>query len=271
MEKKEQPDRVEEKKESHKKKLKKESEKNQKNLVPAVILAVLVFIGIGIALLVTQCRIETMKVKGNVHYSDKQVRKMVKSGHYIDNSLLLVAKNKIWPVKKQPFIEKITIHFDNWNQVTIQVKEKQLAASVADKDRYVYFDNDGVVTDCETRYLSDIPMVLGLEYEEYSIHKKLPVTDEKKFNIVLDITRCMEQTGMKIQQIVLTEKNEIYLYYEKVCVQMGTSRNLDMKLANLPDMMAKADGLDGTLHMENYSQQNRIVSFIKEEKPDLEQ
>lgn len=259
-----------EKKEPQKEKVRNESEKNQRSLMPVFVLAVLVFLGAGITLLITQCKIKAMKVEGNTYYSNKQIRKMVKSSHYIDNSVLLTVKNKIWPVGKQPFIDKITIRFDNWNQVTIQVQEKQLAACVADEDRFVYFDSDGIVTDSESRYLSDIPVVQGLEYKkDYSLNKKLAVTDKNRFDIVLDIARCMEQTGMQLQRIIITEENEIYLRQKKVWVQMGTTHNLDMKLANLPDMMVKAEGLDGTLHMENYSEQNKIVSFIKGEKPKL--
>lgn len=250
-------------------KVKNKSVFKQKRPVPWTFLTVVVLVLVGITLLITQCRIETMKVKGNVHYTNKQIRKIIKSSLYIDNSIFLTAKNKVIPVKKLPFIEKVKVQWDNRNQVTIVVQEKQMTACVANGKKYIYFDNDGVVTDNETRYLSDIPVVEGLEFKKFSIGRKLPVTNEGKFQIVLDITRSMTKSGMKLQKILLTKEDQIYLYQKKVCVQMGTSYNMEIKLANLPDMMRQADGLDGTLHMENYSEQNRIVSFIKDEKPKI--
>ena len=237
--------------------------------VAAAFLSVAVLLGVGIALLITQCRIETMKVRGNIHYSDQQIRKLVRSSHYIDNSILLTAKTKVWHVRKKPFIDSIDIHLADRNTVLVEVTEKPIAACVLDGKNYVYFDQNGTVTDVESRYLDDIPLVEGVAFGKYAVRKTLDVEDQAAMDLVLQITECMAKSGMRIDKILLTEEKEIYLFRKEVCVRMGTSGNLEIKLANLPDMMAKADDLSGTLHMENYSERNKIVSFIKGEKPDF--
>lgn len=62
------------------------------------------------------------------------------------------------------------------------------------KGDYVYFDKDGIVLDSSKRRVGSAPLIKGLTFTEWSIGKKLPSDDDKKFQTILTITQLVENT-----------------------------------------------------------------------------
>ncbi|MGN0243449.1 MAG: cell division protein FtsQ/DivIB [Lachnospiraceae bacterium] len=240
--------------------------KKKRNIRQIIGLGCMLVVLICGILLVTLFPVERIRVKGNRHYTSEQIEKSVRKDWYVDNTLLMVLRNRILPQKSYPFIEHIKISLKDRNTLLVTVEEKELAGYVALTDGYVYIDTNGVAVEKSNRCLNDVPSVEGITFKTFSMKEKLPVKQERQFSIVLRILTAITETGMPIDRVMIEEDKQIVLYSENIRIQLGTSLNLDMKLANLPAILEGAEGLSGTMYMESYSEENRIVSFQKTKK-----
>ena len=81
--------------------------KKRKILRKLVILSFLLGIVIASYLIGTRFKIDSISVTGNVHYTEEEIIEYVTSDGYIDNSLILSVKNKLFEIDPIPFIDKL--------------------------------------------------------------------------------------------------------------------------------------------------------------------
>ena len=81
--------------------------KKKTSVVLIVLLVLMMAITIGMAILFTQFHIESVKVVGNVHYTEEEIKALVLGEDVLDNSLLLDIRNQLKPIENVPFIETI--------------------------------------------------------------------------------------------------------------------------------------------------------------------
>ena len=65
---------------------------------------------VSLILLFTCFKIDTIEVTGNKHYSKDQIKDYVLSEGYINNTVLLMLKNKIRPIEDIPFVAKLDMN-----------------------------------------------------------------------------------------------------------------------------------------------------------------
>lgn len=79
-----------------------------------------------IIILFTCFHIDNIEVTGNKHYTKEQIKDFVLSEGYIDNTILLMIKNKIHPIEDIPFIAKLDIEYESAHKITATVYEKAM-------------------------------------------------------------------------------------------------------------------------------------------------
>ncbi len=222
---------------------------------------------LGCVILFSCFHINQIEVTGNKHYSTEQVKNFVLENGYIDNSVLLMLKNKIKPIDDIPFIAKLDVEYVNANKITITVYEKALAGCVEYMNSYVYFDQDGYVLEISQRKLEDAPCISGMSFETMELHEKLPIEDEERFKLILKLTQLIQKYKLSIDSIRFTTEGEIMLQHQDIRIAIGDGSILERQLIDLDQILEGLKGKKGTLDMRDFEIMNGKASF-KQDLPE---
>ena len=233
----------------------------RKQIIIIIVVIVLISLTALGSFLVFGYRVTNVTVEGNEHYTDEQIKNMVLKGDLTDNSLLLAMKYQNKSVKGIPFVESMDIEVVARDSIQITVYEKALAGCVKYLGRYMYFDREGVVVESSETATEKIPEVTGLSFDEVLLHEELPVEDTEIFADILSITQLLEKYDVIADKIHFDKAGKVTLYYEDVRVNIGTGKNLDEKIMQLPTILPNLTGKKGVLQMEDYDGDTETVTF----------
>lgn len=240
----------------YKQKKKRKARKIVLAILGALILAAAVFV-FGL------CRVKEIEVEGNSRYGDSEIEELVMRDKYCKNSLYLCWKYRFSETEAIPFVDEIEASFVSPSRVRLRVYEKSLVGYVDYMDTKMYFDRDGIVVESSSEATEGIPEIRGLHFSGVALYEKLPVDDPAVFKTILNLTQLLKKYEIEPDYISFDREGEASLRYGDAKIALGADENLEGKVAQLPSIMPKLDGLSGTLHMENYSDQNKIITFDK--------
>ncbi|MDE5824318.1 MAG: FtsQ-type POTRA domain-containing protein [Lachnospiraceae bacterium] len=219
-----------------------------------------VFLAVSYFML-THYAVKTVQVDGNKHYSAEEIKAMVMTGFFGDNSLYLSLKYKNKGIEGVPFVETMDVVVQSNDTIRITVYEKALAGYVQYLGRYMYFDNEGVVVETSKVTTKGIPQVTGLDFDHVVLHEKLPVENDQIFQNILTITKLLNKYDVLCDRIQFDSSYNVILGYNTVKVKIGAMENLDEKLMQLPQILPSLVGERGTLDLQNYTADRKSVSF----------
>jgi len=212
-------------------------------------------------MIVVSYEVKTVYVEGNEHYTAAEIRAMVVTGWFGDNSLFLSMKYRNKSITDIPFIEKMDVDVMDKNTIKITVYEKKLAGYVNYLGTYVYFDKDGIVVESSKVKTQGIPLVTGLEFDYFVMYEQLPVEDTKVFQTVLYITQLLEKYDIVTDRIFFSSDSEMTLYFGNVRVDMGKTDLLEEKVQRLDAILPELEGMSGLLDMGAYDSGNENFTF----------
>jgi cell division protein FtsQ len=212
----------------------------------------------------THYTVKNVTVDGNKHYSADEIKSMIMTGYFGDNSLYLSLKYKNKNIENIPFVETMDVVVQSNDTIRITVYEKALAGYVEYLGRYMYFDNEGVVVEASKVTTAGVPQVTGLEFDHVVLYEKLPVENDNIFQDILTITKLLNKYDVLCDKIQFDENYNITLGYDKVKVDIGSLDNIDEKLMQLPSILPSLEGEKGTLDLENYTSDRKTITFEKE-------
>ena len=211
--------------------------------------------------MLTHYAVKMVQVDGNKHYSAEEIKAMVMTGFFGDNSLYLSLKYKNKGIEGVPFVETMDVIVQSNDTIRITVYEKALAGYVQYLGRYMYFDNEGVVVETSKVTTKGIPQVTGLSFDHVVLHEKLPVENDQIFQNILTITKLLNKYDVLCDKIQFDSSYNVVLGYNAVKVNIGAMENLDEKLMQLPQILPSLEGERGTLDLQNYTADRKSVSF----------
>lgn len=222
---------------------------------------VLFVITILLIVLFTCFKINEIEVTGNKHYSENQVKDFVMSEGYIDNTVLLMLKNKIHPIENIPFVAKLDIEYVNAHKITVTIYEKAMAGCIEYMNEYIYFDQDGYVLEISSTKLEDAPCITGMSFGSMELYEKLPIEDENRFKIILKITQQIQKHGLQLESIRFTLEGEIVMKYKDIRIELGDGSNIEEQLTDLDRILAGLEGKKGTLDLRDFDTASGKASF----------
>lgn len=233
----------------------------QKKKTHIVSVAVLLVLLVFLIILFTCFKIDKIEVTGNKHYTKEQIIEFVQNEGYIDNTILLMLKNKINPISDIPFVAKIGIDCESAHKITVTVYEKAMAGCIEYMDRYVYFDQDGYVLEISLEKLSDAPCVTGMSFDSIELHEKLPIKDKKRFKLILKLTQLITKYKLVIDSIQFTSEDELILYHDNIRIELGDGSKIEEQLIDLNQILDGLSGKSGTLDMKDFDPATGTASF----------
>lgn len=226
-----------------------------------LIAAVLLLITGGVIWFLNAFRITSVMVEGNIHYSTDQITDMVMNSDFSNNSVFLSMQYHNKSITDVPFVERIDVSVVDRQTVKITVYEKALAGYVQYLGSYMYFDKDGIVVESSNVLTPGIPEVSGLKFNHVVLHEALPVENDAIFQEILNITNLLNKHGLSATKIQFDSLYDVSLHFGKVRVIMGEDADMDQIIMHLTGILPHLEGKSGVLHMENFSESNKDITF----------
>lgn len=211
--------------------------------------------------------IQKVEVKGNTYCTDTEIVELVKNDKFSNNSLYVLGKYRLGKGETLPCFENIKVSLKAPWSIRITVKEKQPVGYLVDGKDYVYFDKEGFVVEKGKIPINGVPLVEGIEVKTMEEYQPLKSDSSRIFEKILKASQELKKQKLASDKIVC-KKERIFLYIGNVCVSLGTHVTSE-KIAQLPPILEKLEGKSGTLHLENYSEDQETIPFdvkVEEEK-----
>ncbi len=229
------------------------------NIVLGIIILLLIA---GIAAFIL-CQEETVVVQGSTIYTEDEVKQAVLTDAYSKrNCVYAVGKNLIDPKTDIPFIDSVKVTMTGRNTLLITVSETEMTGYfvLSDGTTYAYFDEDGVITDVSERFVEGLTLLEGVEADSVSIGDTIPL-DSSDLKAVISTFANLRKNDLTVSTVTISEEGEITAQYENILINLGTRSNLDEKIKRLPYILPSIEGYTGTLHLENWTEDNTDIVF----------
>lgn len=209
--------------------------------------------------------VEKVEVEGTDMYPDETIKQWVLNDDYSWNTLYVFLKYKFGEAEEMPFLEKPVVTIKSPHVLHIKVVEKEMLGYlyIPAVGQNAYFDENGIVVETSSEKIEGMMEITGLDCEKVTLHQKIPIKNKSMLKSMLSLTQGLNKYEMLPDAIRYDEYSNILLEYGKVTVNFGTSQNLKAKMETLAVILPEIDDMSGTVHMENWSEENTDVSFEK--------
>lgn len=203
--------------------------------------------------------VQQIKVEGNEYCTDQQIVDTVRSDKYSINTLYIAGKYAIGKGKSLPCLESIHVSLSAPWTLKVTVREKPIVGYLENKDNYVYFDKEGMVVSMSPTLIEGLPCIEGVSMKDIKLYSRLETDDSKIFEEILETSQEAVKQKISADRIVC-RGDEIYLDIGKIYVNLGNQVSSD-QIAQIPPILEKLGGQEGTLHLENYSESSDTITF----------
>lgn len=228
------------------------------------LLLILAVIGVGIYYMAVEFSIEGMEVSGTGTYTDGEVIHAVMSEDYVPNTLIMILENKIFGQTYLPFVEEMTMGYEDPHILKIAVREKLRAGVFEYMDKYVYFNDQGMAMESRNHLFEGVPVVTGVEFEKLVLGEKIPVKGDY-FRIIVLITKKISTYELPISEIRFQGEDDITLIAGNYKIYLGSSLYLEDKMSKISSVLSSvsAGQKEGTIDMHLYTDEKEIITFHK--------
>ena len=203
-------------------------------------------------------------MEGNELYDAKVIEKAVLNDKYSWNSLYVFLKYRFVDTKKVPFVDTMEITLKDPQTLHIKVYEKGIMGYlyISSIDENAYFDKDGLVVETSSKVIDGTPQIIGIDCDKVVLYEKLPIGNAK-LREILTLTQALKRNSLIPDSITYGVANEPLLAYGKIKVEMGSLELLTQKVERLAKIKPSLEGMDGTLHLENWTEETTNIVFDK--------
>lgn len=222
-------------------------------------------IGLGITLCMTVLfKVNSIKVEHNSYYSDEEL--ITRSGIAKGDNLFRIGATDIEAMLEDrfPYIRSVNIKRRLPATIIIDVKEEVPMGSAYTDEGYAIVSDTGKVLENKVyEAQSDIPVLLGLEEQTYTVGSYLYERSEDRSRVLAEkvqlIQRFMEKANEQglddLTYIEITDSSEIkVLYDERILIDFGGEIDLEKKITFV--LRVLADGIAENHPLSGYTNEN---------------
>lgn len=210
--------------------------------------------------------VENVVVEGNELYAAETIQGVVLNDEYSWNSLYVFLKYKFIDTDEVPFIDTMEITLEDPHTLRISVYEKGMMGFIyiPGINENAYFDKDGFVVETSSDAIVDVPRIDGISCDEVVLYEKLPIKSSD-LKSILSLTQALKRKSLVPDAIKYGVDNEPWLSYGDVDVMVGDTSALTQKVERLSTILPSLSGMTGTLHLEDWDEENTNIVFEKSE------
>jgi len=141
--------------------------------------------------------------------------------------------------------------------LTIEIVERQLSGYVRFRDNtYLFIDAYGMVLESRTSFTERHPVIDGLRFSEFTVGEYLVVENDSVLETMLLLSYLFRRYDIyqDIIRIDLSREDDIHFYYANINIQMGSRRDLDLKIRKMMAILPELETykhIGGFLHMQD--------------------
>ena len=211
------------------------------------------------------CPLKKVTVEGTDLYTSEEVSNYILDDEYSKNTVYVFLKNKLFPKGDAEFIEKFDVQITGMHSINIVCKEKAILGYMTQDDgKYVYFNYEGKIAEISETYIERGYMKIeGVTCEEPKVGDKLSI-GSNQVGYLTSLIKILKKNSLMPNVISYDENNHITLVYDTYNISLGNRSYLEEKIERVMLILPKIEGLQGTLHLENYLNQNTDIVFEKD-------
>lgn len=219
----------------------------------------------GIGFRVTM--LKSVKIKGNILYTEEEIKNSVIPGIWEKNAFILYVKDKLGGIDEPPFVQEIDLEWTSRRNVIIHVYEKSIIGCMKYMNQYVYFDRDGIVLQSTEKPLVSVPYVTGVDFGDFVLHEKISVEDDGVFEVIMNLSQIISHLNLDIDRIHISG-SEVTLVSGKVKILLGDEKNYDEALTALKSVLktVKKENYEGEIDLTGYKSGSTIPFRSTKEK-----
>lgn len=240
---------------------------SRKRHILLLLACLIVIIGMGIYFLITDFSIKKVEIKGNNTYTNTEVLNAMKKDGYVGNTLLMVVQNQLFGQTYLPFIDKISMSYDDSHILKVRVKEKLRAGVFQYMNQYVYFNENGIAVESRNTLFDGVPVVTGVKFDQMSVDREIlqnrvPVK-KQYFNTIVSITKKIAAYDIPITEIHFDGEDDITLHSSKYRIYLGSSSYLDGKMSRIAAILETISSSykKGTIDMHLYTDEKPVITL----------
>ena len=176
-------------------------------------------------------------------------------------------KYKFFKTEEIPFIDTMEVTLDSPHTLHVKVYEKGILGYlyIDSIGQNAYFDKDGFVVETSSDVIEGVPKVTGISCDSVVLYEQLPIEEESILKELLSLTQMLKKYDILPEQISYDSSRQPTLTYGGVTVIVGDDDSLSQKIVRLSYILPQLDGMSGTLHLENWTEQTTDIVFDKAE------
>ena len=227
-------------------------------------LIILLLLAAAALIVIKVFQVNKVEVEGNELYDAKVIEKAVLNDDYSWNSLYVYLKYRFVSTKDVPFVDTMEITLKDPQTLHIKVYEKGMMGYlyISSIDENAYFDKDGIVVETSSKVIDGTPQIIGINCDKVVLYEKLPIANAK-LREILTLTQALKRNSLIPDSVTYGVANEPVLAYGKVKVEMGSLDLLTQKVERLAKIKPSIENLEGTLHLENWTEETTNIVFDK--------
>ena len=225
-----------------------------------------VAVGILVGLIVSEgFVIKKVEIEGNQFYDPEIIQSAILNDEFSWNTLLVYLKYRIQETEEIPFIDTMEVSVKSPGTLHVKVYEKGMMGYfyIPAINQNAYFDKDGFVVETSPDIIHGIPKIEGIACSEVILYEKMPV-DESRLKEILTLTQTLKRSEMIPDKIVYGDINEPIVTYGSVQVKIGSTKDLTQKVERISKILPSLEGMSGTLHLENWTEETTNIVFDKD-------
>ena len=218
-------------------------------------------VSVSMMVIVTTCEVKSVEIRGNTRYSDEQVKEMVLTGPFSQNSVLaplLCSKENVSDIY---FVDGWTVTRTGKDSLMVTLNEKKPVGCISYLDNYIYFDKNGCFVDASVVRDEQVPYFSGIKVDQVVENEKIPIRGTTVLDTAVTLTTVFQKEENLPDRAEFDSRGEVSLSYDDVVVSLGKNEYMEDKMSRAAAILPQLEGKKGTLHLESVSEKSKIVTF----------
>lgn len=198
--------------------------------------------------------VKTIEVTKMERYTKSQICEKINLAEGA-NCIFFGSKRAEKLLKEDPYIESVTISRKLPSAITVEIKERKVRGYVPyNMGAYLYIDEYGRVLDVETSFEKRLPLVEGLDFNNFQKGQLLSVSNQESFDVVVKFAQMMTKYNLLdlVVRIDVSDPKDICAYVNHVKVLLGDISDCDQKIRTMAAIIEKIPEKDkGVLDLKN--------------------
>ena len=186
--------------------------------------------------------ISTIEINGLTNVTEEEIRAAL-PGSEGSNIMLFNTIKAERELSKNHYIEHISVRRALPSTVVVNVQEYKLRAYVPYMGNYLYITDNGRVIDVQSSFTKQLPVLVGLKFDHFSIGEILDVDNPEAFDAMVELSKLFEKYSIlsDIVKVDVSDVSDIHLYVGKIDTQFGSFDNANRKILTLIEVLKQLD------------------------------